>query len=125
MRVVIIPGLTELKIRVNSGGRTVTKGAPYIVMPWMIAPWPEAKEKGVIVTEVKGGTLRSLLTELSDRYKRANVDFEPINSKTNDIDFDYDLIVNGQNYVGLPRGLDTRIKKEDEVTIKMNWRWDG
>ena len=125
MRVVIIPGLTELKIKINSSKKVNREGSPYIVMPWMYAPWPDAKGKGVIEIEVKGKTLRALLAELSDLYKQANVDFEPINPRTNDIDFDYDIVINGQNYVGLPNGLDTRIKGGDKLTIKMNWRWDG
>ena len=125
MRIVIIPGLTELKIKINPAKRVNREGSAYIVMPWMYAPWPDAKEKGVIEIEVKGKTLRALLTELSAQYKRANVDFEPINPKTNDIDFDYDIVINGHSYVGLPNGLDTKIKGGDEVTIKMNWRWDG
>jgi molybdopterin converting factor small subunit len=125
MRIVIIPGLTELKIKINPTKRVNRKGLAYIVMPWMYAPWPDAKEKGVIEIEVKGNTLRSLLAELSARYKHANVDFEPINPRTNDIDFDYDIVINTQNYVGLPNGLDTKIKGGDALTIKMNWRWDG
>ena len=125
MRIVIIPGLTELKIKINPNKRVNRKGLACIVMPWMYAPWPDAKEKGVIEIEVKGKTLRSLLAELCAQYKRANVDFEPINPRTNDIDFDYDIVINGQNYVGLPNGLDTKIKGGDELTIKMNWRWDG
>lgn len=125
MRIVITPGLTELKIKINPTKRVNRKGSAYIVMPWMYAPWPDAKEKGMIEIEVKGKTLRTLLAELSAQYKRANVDFEPINPKTNDVDFDYDIVINGQNYVGLPNGLDTEIKGGDELTIKMNWRWDG
>ena len=125
MRIAIIPGLTELRIKINPTKKVNRKGSAYIVMPWMYAPWPNAKENGVIEIEVKGKTLRSLLAELSARYKRANVDFEPINPRTNDIDFDYDIVINGQNYVGLPDGLDTKIKGGDDLTIKMNWRWDG
>jgi molybdopterin converting factor small subunit len=125
MRIVIIPGLTELRIKINPTKRVNRKGAAYIVMPWMYAPWPDAKEKGVIEIEVNGKTLRALLAELSARYKRASVDFQPINPRTNDIDFDYDIVINAQNYVGLPNGLDTKIKGGDELTIKMNWRWDG
>lgn len=125
MRIVIIPGLTELRIKINPAKRVKREGSAYIVMPWMYAPWPDTKEKGGIEIEVKGKTLRALLTELSAQYKRANVDFEPINPKTNDIDFDYDVVINGQNYVGLPNGLDTKIKGGDKLTIKMNWRWDG
>jgi hypothetical protein len=33
--------------------------------------------------------------------------------------------VNGKKYVGLPQGLETKLRKGNEVVIKMNWRWDG
>ena len=125
MRAVIIPGLTELRIKVNPARKVSREGLPYIVMPWMFAPWPDVKDKGVIEIEVKGETLRRLLIELSDRYKRAHVDFEPLNPKTDDVDFDYDVSVNGKNYIGLSNGLDTKLRKGNEVVIKMNWRWDG
>jgi hypothetical protein len=125
MRVVIIPGLTELRIKVNPTKKVSREGLPYIVMPWMFAPWAEVKDRGVIEIEVKGETLRRLLTELSDRYKQANVDFEPINPKTDDVDFDYDVSLNGKNYIGLSNGLDTKLRRGNEVVIKMNWRWDG
>ena len=125
MRAVIIPGLTELRIKVNPARKVSREGLPYILMPWMFAPWPDVKDKGVIEIEVKGETLRRLLIELSDHYKRANVDFEPVNPKTDDVDFDYDVSVSGKNYIGLPNGLDTKLRKGNEVVIKMNWRWDG
>jgi hypothetical protein len=125
MRAVIIPGLTELRIKVNPAKKVTREGLPYILMPWMLAPWPDVKDKGVVEIEVKGETLRRLLTELSHRYKQANVDFEPVNPKTNDVDFDYDVSVNGKNYIGLSKGLDTKLRGEKEVIIKMNWRWDG
>jgi len=125
MKVVIFPGLVELKIKVNPTKKVTREGLPYIVMPWMFAPWPEAKDKGVIEVEIEGATLRALLNELSVFYKNAGVDFEPINSKTNDVDFDYDILVSGKKYVGLPQGLETKLRKGNEVVIKMNWRWDG
>jgi molybdopterin converting factor small subunit len=125
MRAVIIPGLTELRIKVNPTKKVTREGLPYIVMPWMFAPWPEVREKGVVEIVLKGETLRELLVELSDRYKQVNVDFEPVNPKTNDVDFDYDVSVNGKNYVGLSKGLDTKLRRGNEVVIKMNWRWDG
>jgi len=70
MRAVIIPGLTELRIKVNPARKVSREGLPYILMPWMFAPWPDVKDKGVIEIEVKGETLRRLLIELSDHYKR-------------------------------------------------------
>ena len=125
MRVVIIPGLVELRIKINPKGEVTRKGLPYIVMPWMFAPWPEAKKEGVIETTIKGETLKELLIELSDHYKQVNVDFEPINSRTNDVDFDYEILMNGKKYVGLPQGLNTKLRRGNEVVVKMNWRWDG
>ena len=125
MRLVIIPGLTELRIKIDPSRKVTREGLPYILMPWMLAPWPDLKEKGVVEIEVKGKTLRNLLTELSDQYKQANVDFEPINPKTGDVDFDYDVSVSGKNYIALSKGLDTKLRKGNQVVIKMNWRWDG
>lgn len=125
MRIVILPGLVELRIKVEPKGEVSRQGLPYIVMPWMFAPWPEAKEKGVVELDLRAETLRDLLNELSSIYKKANVDFEPINPKTNDVDFDYEIIMNGRRYVALAKGLDTRLRKGSEVLIKMNWRWDG
>jgi hypothetical protein len=125
MKVGIIPGLVELRIKINPKGKVTRKGLPYIVMPWMFAPWPEAKSNGVIEIEIKGETLRALLVELSAHYKQANVDFEPVNPKTNDVDFDYDVSVNSKNYIGLSNGLDTKLRGGNKVLIKMNWRWDG
>ncbi len=125
MRIVILPGLVELRIKVEPKGEVSRQGLPYIVMPWMFAPWPEAKEKGVVELDLRAETLRDLLNELSSIYKKADVDFEPINPKTNDVDFDYEIIMNGKRYVALAKGLDTRLRKGSEVLIKMNWRWDG
>ena len=125
MKVVIIPGLTDLKIKICPRGKVTRRGQPHIVMPWMWAPWPEAQKSGVIETKAEGSTLRALLLQLSKQYKKAKVDFEPINPKTKDVDFDYDVFMNGRNYVGLSDVLDTAIKAGDEVLIKMNWRWDG
>jgi len=125
MRVVITPGLVELRIKINPKGEATREGLPYIVMPWMFAPWPESKSKGIIEIEIKGETLRDLLGELSDLYKKAGVDFEPINAKTNDVDFDYEILMSGKKYVALSQGLDTKLRKGSEVVIKMNWRWDG
>ena len=125
MRVVITPGLVELRIKINPKGEATREGLPYIVMPWMFAPWPESKSKGIIEIEIKGETLRDLLSELSTLYKKAGVDFEPINAKTNDVDFDYEILMSGKKYVALRQGLDTKLRKGSEVVIKMNWRWDG
>jgi molybdopterin converting factor small subunit len=125
MRLVIIPGFADLRITINPEGVVTREGIPYIVMPWMFAPWPEVKKKGVVEIVIEGETLRDLLIGLSDQYKQAQVDFEPINPKTDDVDFDYDIFVNGKNYVGLSKRLDTKLRSGSEVVIKMNWRWDG
>jgi hypothetical protein len=125
MRVVIIPSLMELRIKVNPTKKATREGLPHIVMPWMFAPWPEAKNKGVIETNIENPTLRGLLIELSCFYKKAGVDFEPINSKTNDVDFDYEILVNGNKYVGLPLALETKLENGNEVVVKMNMLWDG
>ena len=125
MKAVIMPGFSELIIVVNPTQEVTREGMISIVMPWLYAPWPGAKESGIIKMEVEGDTLRALLTELSDQYKQANVDFEPINPRTNDLDFDYDVIVNGKNYVALANGLDAKLKDGDTVKVKVLWRWDG
>ena len=125
MKAAIMPGFSELTIIVNPTGEVTREGMPSIIMPWLYAPWPDAKGEGVIQIEVKGETLRALLAELSHRYKQANVDFEPINPGTNDLDFDYDVYVNDRNYVALPHGLDAELEDGDEVKVKILWRWDG
>lgn len=125
MRVVIMPGFAELRLIVNPTAEVSREGAPSIIMPWLYAPWPEAKEKGIVEIEVAGETLRALLTELTVRFKQANVDFEPINPRTNDLDTDYDVFVDSKNYVTLPQGLDTKLGDNNEVKVKMLWRWDG
>jgi molybdopterin converting factor small subunit len=125
MRVVILPGFSELIITTNPTQEVTRKGMVSIVMPWLYAPWPNAQKKGIIEMELDGDTLRTLLVELTARYKEANVDFQPINPKTNDLDFDYDVLVNGKNYVALAGGLDTKLKDDDTVIVKMLWRWDG
>ena len=125
MRVVILPGFSELIIVVNPTHEVTRKGMLSIVMPWLYAPWPNAKEKGIIEIEIAGDTLRALLAELTARYKEANVEFQPINSTTNDLDFDFDVLVNDKNYVALAGGLNAKLKEDDTVKVKMLWRWDG
>ena len=125
MKAVVIPGFSELKVIVNPTGEVTREGMLNIIMPWLYAPWPEAQEKGLVEIEVAGDTLRDLLMELSAQYRKANVDFEPINPKTNDVDFDYDVFVNGKDYADLPRSLDIKLEADDEVKVKVFWRWDG
>ncbi len=125
MKAVIMPGFSELLIVVNPTGEVTREGMLSIVMPWLYAPWPQAREKGVIELEIEGDTLRALLAGLSAQYQAAGVDFQAINPTTNDLDFDYDVIVNGKNYVALADGLDAKLKDDDAVKVKMLWRWDG
>jgi molybdopterin converting factor small subunit len=125
IKIAIMPGFSELVILINPRGEVTRKGLASIVMPWLYAPWLDAKEKGIIQIRVDGVTLRALLTELSQQYQQANVDFAPINDRTGDLDPDYDVLVNGQNYVTLPHSLDTELRDGDEVKVKMLWRWDG
>jgi len=125
LKAAIMPGFSELIIIINPAKQVNREGLLNIIMPWLYAPWPGASEKGVIEIEVAGDTLKALLMELSHQYKQANVDFDPIDSRTNDLDFDYDVFVNGKNYVALAGGLDTKLKDGDEVKVKILWRWDG
>lgn len=125
MKTAMMPGFSELIIKINPTGEVTREGLLFIIMPWLYAPWPEAQQKGIIEVEVEGDALRALLTKLQELYKQVNVDFEPINPMTNDLDFDYDVFVNGKNYVTLPHGLDAKLRDSDEVKVKMLWRWDG
>ena len=125
MKAVIMPGFSELIIVVNPTRKVTREGPVHFIMPWLYAPWLHAREKGIIEIEIDGDTLRALLTGLTARYQQAKVDFEPINPETNDVDFDYDVLVNGRNYVALDGGLDARLKANDNVRVKMLWRWDG
>ena len=125
MKVVVMPGFSELIIKVNPSGEVTREGLLSIVMPWLYAPWPEAKSQGIIPVDVAGDTLRELIAELSTRYQQANIDFEPINPATGDMDADYDVLINGKDYISLPRGLDTKLAAGDEVRLKILWRCDG
>lgn len=117
MKVVIIPHSTELRIVVNPRGE-ITREACSSIVPGLFAPWPDAKEKGIIEVEVEGETLRALLTKLTESYNKVNIDFQPICPVTNDVAFDYDVFVNGRNYVVLPHGLDAKPEDGDEITVK-------
>jgi hypothetical protein len=125
MRAAIAPGFSELIITVNPAGKVTREGLLNINMPWLFAPWPEAREKGVAEMEVAGETVRALLTALAEAYKKAGVDFEPINKRTNDMDEDYDVLINGKNYYTTPNRLDTKLVDGDKVKVKILWRWDG
>ncbi|MGD9117344.1 MAG: hypothetical protein PVJ08_01215 [Dehalococcoidia bacterium] len=125
MKAVIMPGFSELEIIVDPSREVVREEDFSLIMPWFYAPWPGSQEKGIIEMTFPGDSLRALLTELSKRYREANVDFELINPGANDLDIDYDVLVNGQNYVALAGGLDVKLKADDTVKIKVLWRWDG
>ena len=76
MRVAIIPGFSLLKIMVNPADGVFKDIVPATVMPWLYAPWQDARERGVVEIEVAGETLRGLLAELAGRYRRAGVDID-------------------------------------------------
>ena len=94
-------------------------------MPGLFAPWPDAHDKGHIDIEVPGDTLRILLMELSKIYRKAGVYFEPINSRTGAVDYDYDVLVNERNSSTLPGVLEARLNDGDKVTVKIPLNWDG
>lgn len=125
MNVSIMPGFSELIVRINPAEKVTREGLLNIIMPWLYAPWPDAREKGVVELKVEGETTRALLTTLAEVYKQADVDFAPINPKTNELDEDYDVLVNDKNYVTIPHGLDAKLRDGDEVKVKILWRWDG
>jgi hypothetical protein len=123
MKIAIIPGCTELKIKVNPTGK-VPREEGECKIPWLYAPWPEAEREGVVEIETQGDSLRTLLTEVSNRYKKANVDFDPIESGKDEIHPDYDVSVNGKSYVSLRGGLDASLRSGDEVIINMVYYQD-
>jgi len=125
MKVAILPGFSELIVIINPAGKVTREGLLTINMPWLYTPWPEARESGVIELTMEGETLRELLTVLAERYRQAGVDFEPINPGTNDVDEDYDVLINGKDYVATPHGLNAKLKDGDRVKVKVLWRWDG
>jgi len=125
MKAAIAPGFSELIITVNPAGGLTRDGLLNLHMPWLFAPWPEVREKGVAEMDVKGETLRALLTTLTKAYKEAGVDLEPINPRTNDMDEDYDVFINDKNYITLSGRLDTKLEDGDRVKLKILWRWDG
>ena len=125
MKVIIIPSVAELIVITNPTGEVTPKGIPGSIMPWLYAPWPEAKQKGIMQTEVPGNTLKALLIELGRLYQQAGVDFAPFNHIINQVDFDYEVSVNGKRFSYLSAGIDTVLKEDDEIKINIIWRWDG
>lgn len=125
MKVVVMPGFSELTITVGPETKPEPKAPVSIIMPWLFAPWPEAQKTGRAPLELEGETLRALLNALSALYKQAGTDFEPVDPETDDMDFDYTVLVNGHDHATLAKGLDARLNEGDEVKVKMLWRWDG
>lgn len=116
MRIAIIPHFEQLKIMVNYDG-LVASANPVSSLPALFAPWPGSQEKGFAEMDVEGDTLRAILAEIGSRYKQAGVDFEPICPITKDIKLDYDVFVNGKNFVLLDHGLEAKLKDGDEVKV--------
>ena len=116
MKLAIVPYLENLIVIVDSHDKANPERSSSAIST-MYAPWPDAQEKGFAEIDVEGDTLRALLGEIGTRYRRANVDFEPICPITNDLKLDYDVFVNGKNFILLAQGLETRLRNGDEVKI--------
>jgi molybdopterin converting factor small subunit len=116
MRVAIVPHFEQLRVVINPDGK-VTPEVSSPSLSTLYAPWPDARERGFTEIDVEGDTLRALLAEIGTRYKQADVDFEPICPITNDLKSDFDVFVNGKNYILLTHGLEVKLKDRDEVKI--------
>ena len=116
MKIAIVPHLEHLRVIVDSHGK-VTPGRSPPAISTLYAPWPDAREKGFAEIDIEGDTLRALLAEVGTRYKKVNVDFEPLCPITNDLKIDYDVFVNGKNFVLLAHGLESKLGDGDEVKI--------
>jgi molybdopterin converting factor small subunit len=117
MKVAIVPRFENVTVIVDSHGEVNPERSSSAIST-LYAPWPEAQEKGFAEIDVDGDTLRALLVEVGARYKKVNVDFEPICPITNDLKLDYDVFVNGKNFILLAQGLEARLKNGDEVKIQ-------
>jgi hypothetical protein len=125
MKIVVLPGFSELIVKVNPAKAVTRDGLLNATMPWQYAPWPEAQKTGMVEVEFKGENLKDLLIEVGNRYESAGVDFKPFNNDLDQLDFDYDVFVNGKNYLMLSDNVNTKLNPDDEVKIKVMWRWDG
>ncbi len=125
MKVYVLPGFSELIIKIDPSSPATREGLIFSGMPWLFAPWPEARTTGIIEIEVKGRKLRDLLNTLASSYKKAGVDFDPVIAGSNDVDSDYTVLLNGKNCAYIRQKLDTELKPNDEVKVKLLWRWDG
>jgi molybdopterin converting factor small subunit len=117
MRVAIVPHFEQLMVLVNPNGEVSPEVRSSSYLPRLYAPWPDARSKGFVEIDVEGDTLRALLAEVGARYKQANVDFEPICPITHDLKMDFDVFVNGKNFILLAHGLESKLKDGDEVKI--------
>ena len=71
-------------------------------------------QKGKAELEIQTATLKGVLQELSNRSQGR---VELIDPRTEDVDIDCFLFINGSLHYSLPRGLDTELKNGDEVKI--------
>jgi molybdopterin converting factor small subunit len=116
MRVAIVPNFEQLRVVINPDSKLAPNvGSPSL--PTMYAPWPDARDIGFAEIDLEGNTLRALLAEIGARYKQAGVDFEPICPITSNLKTDFDVFVNGKNYVLLTHGLEAKLEDGDEVKI--------
>jgi molybdopterin converting factor small subunit len=118
MRVAIVPHFEQLKVLINPDGKVIEEVCSSSYLPGLYAPWPDARQRGFTEIDIEGDTLRALLTEVGARYKQAGVDFEPICHITSDLNSDFDVFVNGKNYLALAHGLELKLKDGDEVKIQ-------
>ena len=115
MKVIIIPGPTDLKAVVDPENKGDYKGG--LLIPGIYDDWPEAKEDGFTEIDVNGDTLRSLLVEISSRLNRNGIDQGPMCHITNDVKQAFEILINDKNYVLTPDGIETKLQRNDEVTI--------
>jgi molybdopterin converting factor small subunit len=116
VRVAIVPHFEQLRVVINPDSKlTPEVGSPSLST--LYAPWPDIRETGFTEIDIEGDTLRALLADIGTRYKQAGVDFEPICPVTSDLKLDFDVFVNGKNYVLLTHGLEAKLKDGDEVKI--------
>ena len=125
MKLFILPGFSELIVMVNPVEKVTRGKLLNLKMPWLSAPWPESQNTGIAEVDMKGSTLRDLLTTITKEYERVSMEFYPIDPRTDDLDSDYDVLVNDKNYITLPKKLDTKLNDGDRVNLKMVWHWDG
>jgi hypothetical protein len=125
LRIAVIPASSGISVLVNPERQVRLEKPDSSVMPGLFAPWPDSRTRGFAEIETACDTLRTLLIELSQTYRKAGVYFEPINPGTSEVDYDYDIVINGQNSSVLPGVLDARLKDGDRVTINIPLNWDG